>query len=184
MRPRRTVTIFGSSRPVPDSPAYQAAYELGRTVAEAGWAVCNGGYGGTMEASARGAREAGGHTIGVTCAALGRRGGPNRFICEEVTTLDLFVRIQELIRRGDAYVILPGGTGTLAELGLVWELVSKRMVLRPLPPILLGDYWWGVVQSVHELGDGVAPIVVASPSDAINRIRAAWAGDEYPSVTA
>ena len=57
------ITVFGSSRPEPGSPAYETAYQLGRAIAEAGWALCTGGYGGTMEASAKGAVEAGGHTV-------------------------------------------------------------------------------------------------------------------------
>jgi hypothetical protein len=70
----KIVTVFGSSAPQPLSPAYRDAYELGRGIAAAGWILCNGGYGGTMEAAAKGAVEAGGHTIGVTCSAqrLGR----------------------------------------------------------------------------------------------------------------
>ena len=63
----KTITIFGSSLPQQGTVAYEDAQRLGRLLAEAGFAIANGGYGGLMEASARGAREAGGHTVGITC---------------------------------------------------------------------------------------------------------------------
>ena len=66
-----TVTVFGSSRPKPATPDYETAYALGSELARAGFVVCNGAYGGTMEASARGAKAAGGSTVGVTFTAGG-----------------------------------------------------------------------------------------------------------------
>ncbi len=64
------ITIFGGSQPKPGSPAYAEAYELGKLLALAGHTVLTGGYMGTMEAVSRGANEAGGHVIGVTCADI------------------------------------------------------------------------------------------------------------------
>src|SRR5579872_6282890 len=119
----RTVTVFGSSLPVGGSAIYSDALRLGKLLAEAGYAICNGGYGGLMEASARGAGEAGGHTIGITCAIWPRPA--NAYIVEEIRTRNFPERLLTLIERGDAYVVLPGGTGTLAELGLVWEMMNK-----------------------------------------------------------
>jgi uncharacterized protein (TIGR00730 family) len=112
----KTVTIFGSALPAPSSAAYREAQRLGRLLAEAGYSVCNGGYAGLMEASARGAREAGGHTIGITCSVWPRPANPH--IVEEVRTRNFPERLMTLIERGDAYIVLPGGTGTLAELAL------------------------------------------------------------------
>src|ERR1039457_3914049 len=119
----KTVTVFGSALPADGSQAYVEAQRLGRLLAEAGYAVCNGGYGGLMEASARGAREAGGHTIGITCVVWPRPANP--YIVEEVRTQNFPDRLMTLIERGDAYLALPGGTGTLAELALVWEMMNK-----------------------------------------------------------
>jgi len=138
---RQVVTIFGSSRPRPGEPAYKDAYELGKAVAVEGWTVCNGGYGGTMEASAQGARDVNGHTIGVTCSIFSRRGGANRFIVQEVPTFHLQVRLDTLVRLGNAYVALPGGTGTMLEVALVWELLSKHMVRKPATRLLLHNHW-------------------------------------------
>jgi uncharacterized protein (TIGR00730 family) len=158
------VTVFGSSRPEPSSPAYKIAHELGRAVAAAGWTLCNGGYGGTMEAAAKGAREADGHTIGVTCRIFGR-GGPNAYIVQEVPTFDLLTRLNTLVRLGNAYVVLPGGTGTLLELALVWELLAKGLGRNQAPIILLGPHWQPVIEAVRlqqpDAGDSmqVAPDV-------------------------
>ena len=165
------VTMFGSSAPLPSSPAYQLAHNLGQAIAEAGWTLCNGGYGGTMEAAARGAVEAGGHTIGVTCS-LFDRGGPNRYIHQEIPTFDLLARLNTLVRLGSAYVVLPGGTGTLLELALVWELLNKRPVRRAAPLILLGDHWTPLVDLVRrEQPDAQAPRRAATPAEVIAHIR-------------
>jgi uncharacterized protein (TIGR00730 family) len=144
---RKIVTVFGSSAAEPVGALYQVAYELGRTVADLGLTLCNGGYGGTMEAAARGAVETGGHTIGVTCGLFGR-GGPNRFIREEITASDLFERIRLLLELGRAYVVLSGGTGTLAELALAWELLNKRLLSGRRPLIVLGDAWRPLIDCV------------------------------------
>jgi len=149
------VTLFGSSRPVEGSEEYSLAEELGRRLAAAGFSICNGGYGGTMEASARGAAgakkssgQSGIRIIGVTCAVFGER-KPNPWIEENVTTNSLFDRLQELLSLGDAYVVLQGGTGTLLELALAWETINKRMVERK-PILLLGSFWQGLLETMKD----------------------------------
>jgi uncharacterized protein (TIGR00725 family) len=143
----KTVTIFGSSLPSEQTPAYEEARDLGRGLAKLGFAVCNGGYGGLMEASARGAREAGGHTIGVTCSIWPR--DANRWIAQEVRTASFPERIMTLISMGDAYVVLPGGTGTLAELALAWEMMNKSVLSTTVggrkPLLIIGSYWQPVI---------------------------------------
>lgn len=171
----RVVTVFGSSQPLPLSAAYQTAYQLGRAIAEAGWTLCNGGYGGTMEAAAKGAVEAGGHTIGVTCRSLGWRGGANPYIRQEVPTFDLLARLNTLVRLGRAYVALPGGTGTLLELALVWELSNKGVLRRKAPIILLGDHWTWLAEVVRrEQPDALELKVASSVPEIIDLLRAAW----------
>jgi uncharacterized protein (TIGR00730 family) len=180
------VTVFGSSAPAALSPPYQLALELGRAIAEAGWVLCNGGYGGTMEAAARGAAEAGGHTIGVTCSALRWRGGANRYIKQEVPTFDLLARLNTLVRLGDAYVVLPGGTGTLLELALVWELLNKAGLKRSAPLIVLGDHWAPLLEIVRrEQPDAIEPATalrVAEVIEVIRRSRAARSPGETNEV--
>jgi len=137
-QPNKVVTVFGSSRPAPNDPEYRQAYELGAALAHAGFAVCNGGFGGTMEASARGAREAGGHTIGVITTAFGKRSA-NRWIEEVIEQESLLARMMKLIELGDAYVVLKGGTGTLLELSAVWELMNKGLMSEK-PICILGGF--------------------------------------------
>ncbi len=148
----KTVTIFGSSLPAEGTPAYAEARRLGRLLAESGFTICNGGYAGLMEASARGAREAGGHTIGVTCAIWPFPANP--WVVEEVRAHTFPERIVTLIERGDAYIVLPGGTGTLAELGLAWELMNKSSLSRTVggrkPLLVMAPYWRPVIDCLSQ----------------------------------
>jgi hypothetical protein len=166
------ITIFGSSGCPPLSAEYQAAEALGRAIAQAGWTVCNGGYGGAMEAAARGAVAEGGHTIGVTCPNLWRN-AVNEFVRQEVPTFDLLSRLNTLIRLGDAYVVLPGGTGTLLELAAVWELLNKSLLRRQRPIVILGDFWVPAVECVLRAQPDARPIERAESADgAVACIRA------------
>ena len=136
------------------SQAYAEARLLGKLLAEAGFAVCNGGYRGLMEASARGAREAGGHTIGVTCEVWTSKANP--WIIEELRTKSFSERIMTLIERGDAYVVLPGGTGTLAELALAWEMMNKASLSKSVggikPLLVMSPYWQPVIACLEQEG--------------------------------
>lgn len=156
----KIVTVFGSGEAGPSSQAYKVAFELGRTIGQAGWTLCNGGYGGTMAAAAAGAVAAGGHTIGVTCAAF-KRAMPNPYIRQEVPTFDLLQRLNTLVQLGRAYVVLPGATGTLLELALVWELLSKRLLKPARPVVLLGEFWKPVVDCVGQEQTAAVPLHVA-----------------------
>jgi uncharacterized protein (TIGR00730 family) len=148
----KTITIFGSSIPGETTNIYREAQTLGRRLAEAGFAICNGGYGGLMEASARGANEAGGHTIGVTCNIW--PAAANRWIAEEVRTPAFMERLLTLIERGDAYIVLPGGTGTLAELALVWEMMNKSSLSKSVggskPLLVKVPYWQPVIECLEQ----------------------------------
>ncbi len=148
----RTVTIFGSSLPGELSAAYAEARHLGKLLAECGLTVCNGGYAGLMEASSRGAREGGGHTVGVTCSIW--PSPPNRWVAEEVRTHSFSQRIMTLIERGHAYVVLPGGTGTLAELALAWEVMNKSTLSSTVggrkPLLVVEPYWRPVIDCLNQ----------------------------------
>ncbi len=150
----KTVTIFGSSLPAEGTSAYAQAQRLGKALAESGFVICNGGYGGLMEASARGAREVGGHTIGVTCAVWPSRANP--WVAEEVRTQSFPERIMTLIERGDAYLVLPGGTGTLAELALAWEMMNKASLSKTVggrkPLLVMAPYWQAVIDCLLQEG--------------------------------
>ncbi len=173
MKQRRpTIAVFGSSRPPPESPEYRLAFELGAAIAEAGWNLCNGGYGGTMEAAAHGAHERGGHTVGVTCRVFGRS-GPNTYVCQEVPTFSLLARLDTLARLAHGYVVLPGGTGTLLELALVWELQNKALMKRRAPMVLLGEYWKPLLELIRCGEPGTRePQVAPNVEVAIGLLRA------------
>lgn len=158
---KRILTIFGSAATEEADNLYQTARVIGRTVAEFGWTVCNGGYGGTMAATARGAFEAGGHTIGVTCASF-KRSGPNRYIKQEIPTFDLPQRLNTLIQLGRAYLVLPGGTGTLAELVLVWEMKNKGLLAGERPLAIWGEHWNPVINGLIEVQPDIAEIIRVS----------------------
>lgn len=135
----KIVTVFGSRYPRPEDPDYDAARRLGKLLAEHGYAICTGGYTGIMEASSKGAREAQGHTIGVTVESFG--GSANPFIVEEIRTHNLFSRLEKLIALGQAYVVFRGGMGTVAELCLVWNLVQMSQMASSRPIFLVGTFW-------------------------------------------
>ena len=139
------VSVFGGSQPKEDSSAYAEARELGRLLAERGHIVLTGGYIGVMEAVSRGAREAGGHVIGVTCEDIEawRPIKANAWVVEEIRVKTLIERLHTLIHESDAALALPGGAGTLAEISVMWNLmIVESLHRRPL--ILIGDGWQSV----------------------------------------
>ena len=137
----RRVTVFGSSSPLPGAPEYARAFHVGQIVARHGLELVNGGYTGTMEASARGAREAGGKVIGVTVRAF-TYAPPNAWLTRVIEAPDLFRRLSVLMALGDLYVVLPGSTGTLVEFSLAWEYFNKGLARKSV----LADRVWRSVQ--------------------------------------
>jgi uncharacterized protein (TIGR00730 family) len=142
MTGEKIITVFGSSTPSAGDPAFGQAEELGRLLAESGFAVANGGYIGTMEAVSKGAATAGGRVIGVTCDRIEgwRSVRPNKWIKEEIRSSTLRERAYRLIEIGDALVALPGGIGTLAEVALSWSWLQTAEI-SPRPLILIGEPW-------------------------------------------
>ena len=168
------VAVFGASDPAPGSEAYEEAVVVGRRLAAAGCAVINGGYGGVMEASARGAREAGGRSIGVTTLAFKGRGGPNPYIDTEHRETDLFSRTRRLIETAAAFIILRGRVGTLAELAFLWAL-RKAGLLGPKPIVLVGAVWDDLLRQLRR-GELITEQelagtrVVRSPDEAVEAV--------------
>ncbi|MBA7686383.1 putative cytokinin riboside 5'-monophosphate phosphoribohydrolase [subsurface metagenome] len=170
----KTITIFGTGRAKPGDSAYELAYETGKMLAQAGFTIANGGYGGTMLAAARAAAEAGGEIIGVTCSAF--EGKPNEYITREIVADSLDERLDTLIKLGQGYVVLPGGTGTLLELAKVWELKNKGFLEADKPIILVGGFWKPLVDLIAtddpdssryiKQADGPGQVVELIPSQA------------------
>lgn len=144
----KIIAVFGGSRATTNSPEYAEAYAVGKLLAQREFVVMNGGYAGTMEASARGAREHGGKTIGVLSDEFGGL-APNPYLDETRLAGDLFSRIREMQRRADGFIVLKGSMGTLAELALVWNL-AKLDTNQRKPIILLGEGWAQVLRVMRE----------------------------------
>ena len=149
------ITVFGGSQPAEGSQAYITAYLLGKLLAEAGHIVLTGGYMGTMEAVSRGASEAGGHVIGVTCLEIERwrTTGANAWVKEERKCETLRQRLDGLIEGCEAAIALPGGPGTLTEIALMWNLMIVDAIHRR-PLILVGHGWQATFdQAYTEMGE-------------------------------
>lgn len=142
------VTVFGSSRTRAGESDYEEARQLGGELARRGFQVCSGGYAGVMEAVSRGAKEAGGRTIAITSAFFRTRA--NAWVDEEHAASNWQERLFELIRFGEGYVACKGGTGTLVELAVVWEMLNKG-VMAGKPFVTLGDFWTPIIERVREV---------------------------------
>ncbi len=152
------VSVFGGSQPKEDSTAYAEAMELGKLLAQRGHTVLTGGYIGVMEAVSRGAQEAGGHVIGVTCEDIEawRPIKANAWVMEEIRKKTLVERLHTLIHESDAALALPGGPGTLTEISLMWNLMTVESLHRR-PLILIGDGWQSVFDQFFRGLDAYVP---------------------------
>ncbi|MFH1858213.1 MAG: LOG family protein [Candidatus Omnitrophota bacterium] len=143
----KTITLFGSFRPKPGTPDYLTAYQAGALLARAGFTLANGGFGGTMEASAKGAREAGGTTVGVVFSKHGLHANPYIGRLEKKKTL--LGRLERLVTIADGYIVFKGGTGTLLEISLVLEYTHKQFS-SPKPMVFLGEFWKETVATAQQ----------------------------------
>jgi len=144
----KIVTVFGSSRPQEGDAEYEGARELGKALAGREFAVCTGGYGGVMEAVSRGAKEGGGKTYGVTAEFFRRKA--NGWVDVEVRKKTWQERLFSLVEMGDGFVACKGGTGTLVELAVVWEMLNKK-VMKTKPCVVFGDFWQPILERVREV---------------------------------
>ncbi len=151
------ITVFGSARRGPGTDEYERTRELGRRLAtEAACTVLTGGGPGLMEAANRGAREAGGGSVGLTIDLPFERGG-NDYLDLEVPFHYFFVRKVSFVRYSNAFVAMPGGLGTLDELFEVLCLVQTEKIRR-YPVVLYGTaFWAGLVDWLRErvIADGL-----------------------------
>ena len=143
----KIVTVFGSSKPLENEEEYQTAYYLGKELGKRGFSVCTGGYQGIMDAVSRGAVEMGSEAIGITVDIFNAR--KSEYLTKEIECSSLLERLGELIELGDAYIILRGGTGTLVELSLVWEMINKHIIPHK-PAACHGEMWSGLVKTMDD----------------------------------
>ncbi len=153
------VTIFGGAQPQAGSEAYEEARLLGSLLAQNGHAVITGGYMGTMEAVSRGASEAGGHVIGVTCIDIENWRGVkmNAWVKEEIRKQTLIERLDVLTNLCDAAMALRGGAGTLTEISLMWNLMVIESLPRK-PLILIGSGWKNTLDSFFNEFESYMPL--------------------------
>lgn len=143
------VSIFGSARIQEDSPYYKAAVDLARRLAENGFGVITGGGGGVMEAANRGAAEKNGNSVGLNIL-LPREQVPNPYANIQIEFDYFFVRKVMFIKYACAYVIMPGGFGTLDEFFEAVTLIQTDRI-KPLPVVLFGtEYWSGLMEWIRE----------------------------------
>jgi uncharacterized protein (TIGR00730 family) len=136
----RAVSIFGSARTAPGDPQYNMARGLARTLGEAGYAIITGGGPGVMEAANRGARDAGVLSIGCNIK-LPHEQAPNPYQDIALDFEHFFVRKVMFVRYAQAFVVLPGGFGTLDELFEALTLTQTGKI-RHFPVALVGNHYW------------------------------------------
>jgi uncharacterized protein (TIGR00730 family) len=158
------VTIFGGANAQSAANSYTDAFELGKNLAQAGHVVLTGGYIGTMEAASRGAAEAGGHVIGITCTEveIWRGVKVNPWVIEERHYETLHERLLALVDGCDGAIALPGGVGTLLEIAMLWN----RMIVDAVPHkplILVGEGWRDILEHFFSAQDNY----VSLPSRAL-----------------
>jgi len=171
------VTVFGSARFGEGTPQYELGRQVGRELARAGFAVMTGGGPGMMEAANRGAKEAGGTSIGCNIV-LPFEQQANPYLDEVINFHYFFTRKVMLVKYSCAFVCLPGGFGTLDELFEADTLIQCRKI-GPFPLILLGRKFWGsllrFVWDLREAG-AISPedigfgSVLDSPEEAVSLI--------------
>ena len=148
------VTVFGSARFSDGHPYYETARELGQRLAEEGFAVMTGGGPGIMEAANRGAREAGGVSIGCNIQ-LPKEQVPNPYLDKFVEFEHFFIRKVMLVKYSSAFVVMPGGFGTLDEAFEVVTLVQTKK-LESFPIVAMGGSFW------NELREFVTDTMIAA----------------------
>jgi uncharacterized protein (TIGR00730 family) len=172
------ISVFGSARVEPDHSAYVQAREVGRLLAEAGFAVVTGGGPGVMEAANRGAQEGGGVSVGFNIE-LPHEQHSNPYLDLDVTFRHFYARKTMFVKAAEGFVIFPGGFGTLDELFESLTLIQTEKVLHF--PVVLFDsgYWQPLLAWVRErlLADGmISPedlellSVTNSPKEAVATI--------------
>jgi uncharacterized protein (TIGR00730 family) len=182
------VAVFGSARELPDSPEYDSARRIGAGLAHAGYAVITGGGPGIMEAANQGALSAGGISVGLGIE-LPLEQGLNDYVEIGLEFRYFFVRKTVFVKYSQAFVVLPGGFGTMDELFEALTLVQTGKITR-FPIVLVGsDYWSGLISWVKETmlnhgavsaGDLSLLCVADDPAEVIEIIRRA----HHPDHTA
>ncbi len=141
------VSLFGGSGDNRSSKEYLETVLIGRLLAEKGYVVKNGGYGGMMEAVSKGITEAGGKAIGITCKEVGSTTG-NKYLTETIVTDRLYERLQLLIDGSSFYIVQRGGIGTLSEVFLALDIIRKDKTITSPKVLFIGSVWNEILKSL------------------------------------
>lgn len=179
-RSRPLIAVFGSAAVKRGDPLFAAGARMGELLGSVGFDVMTGGYQGVMEAVSRGGRDAGAHVIGVTMRRFEDR--VNRYVMDEIRTLNFYERFGWLVDRADGYIAMEGGIGTLAEVTFTWQEILLGMV-RARPLVLVGARWRRLftVFRANLIADSniyAALKIVSKPEDAIEVMRAHFGLDD------
>jgi uncharacterized protein (TIGR00730 family) len=172
------VTVFGSARLTVDDPHYALARQIGAGLARLGFTVMTGGGPGLMEAANRGAREAGGRSIGCNIR-LPAEQRPNRYLDRWITFRHFFVRKVMLVKYSYAFVALPGGFGTLDEIFETVTLIQTQKI-RAFPVVLVGHAFWSSLLGF--LRDPLQGMGLIDPADLERLILADSAAEAIAAV--
>jgi uncharacterized protein (TIGR00730 family) len=164
------VTVFGSARISETDPMYEQAVQLGKMLAQEGFAIITGGGPGIMEAANKGAREAGGVSVGCNIE-LPFEQGTNEYVDIAINFRYFFVRKTMFMKYSEAFVIFPGGFGTMDELFEALTLIQTGKV-RNFPLILFGSHYWrglinwikGVMLAEHKIASEDLKLLVITDS--------------------
>jgi uncharacterized protein (TIGR00730 family) len=158
------VTVFGSARIKSDSPYYEVAKKMGAAIAQLGFTVMTGGGGGIMEAANRGAKDVQGRSVGCNIE-LPHEQKPNAWLDRFVTLRYFFVRKTLLMKYSYAFVIMPGGAGTLDEMFEALTLIQTGKI-KSFPVLIMGtDYWRDLLPFIHKMAK--AGMIAASDLDLV-----------------
>ncbi|MDH7444318.1 LOG family protein [Aquimarina sp. 2201CG14-23] len=149
MKEIKYAALFGGSGKNRESKEYKETLLIGSLLAEKGYIVKNGGYGGMMEAVSKGITDAGGKAIGITCKQVGSAKG-NNFLTETVVTETLYQRLEQLIDETELFIIQKGGIGTLSEVFLTLDIIRKESMVNRPKIFLIGDFWNVIVNSLKQ----------------------------------
>jgi uncharacterized protein (TIGR00730 family) len=178
---RPGVTVFGSARIGPDSKYYEEARQIGQRLAKAGFAVVTGGGPGAMEAANRGAKEAGGVSVGFNIE-LPHEQAPNAYLDLSLTFRHFYARKVMLVKASEGFIMLPGGFGTLDELFEALVLIQTAKIVH-FPVVLFDrEFWAGQVNWWHQLlakgmispNDTDLVVMTDDPEEAVETILACF----------
>jgi uncharacterized protein (TIGR00725 family) len=164
MRP--IIAVFGSSTTCPGEDWFDRGIVCGRLLAEAGFDVATGGYGGLMEAVSRGASAAGARVFGVTApGCFPDRPGANRYVDEEIPAPTITERIHRIESMAAGFVVLDGSIGTLTELLVVWNVafIARFSAAAAKPVVAVGERWGSIVPSLAAAADTPDDVVTCVP---------------------